>query len=263
MNIHIHTSGIRGAFAIFAPGIFLLLNLATFIYLFPFTHDVMKDIVVTGVSYPVLSSLSIFIFGYLIGIVLRLITVDLVDRWSARWLRRFNRGDRQKDGHFKLYVSEEFPYIGWIEEACKLYLPPETLNFYNSAWGNRRRGGGGNKRFLNYCKNLINSVDEKSTNEIYAAEALSRYIAGMFYAMLFAFCLILLAGILHYIFFGEKFDATIKFLAMVLFVYSLIIVRILSRFRFIRIKEVEAVFDATFRNRSIIGKDLGLAGNSK
>lgn len=256
MNIHIHTSGIRGTFAIFAPGIFLLLNLATFIYLFPFTHDVMKDIAVTGVSYPVLSSLSIFIFGYLIGIVLRLITVDLVDRWSARWLRRFNRHTRQEDGAFRLFASEEFPYIGWIEEACKLCLPPEALVFYNNTWTKRNRAGWGNKRFFNYCKNLINSVDEKSANEIYAAEALSRYMAGMFYAMLFAFCLILLAGILHYIFF-DKFDATIKFLAMVLFVYSFIVVRILSRFRFIRIKEVETVFDATFRNRSTIGEDLG------
>ena len=72
-------------------------------------------------------------------------------------------------------TTEAFPYIGWVEEACRQYLPPEALQFYKKIWAKRKQVGE-NKQFINFCKIIISSSDERAANEIYAAEALYRVI---------------------------------------------------------------------------------------
>lgn len=237
--------GARGIFEIFVPGIFLLLNLGTVMYLFPFIDDETKQLVISSASNPVLVLVVVVSFGYLIGVILRLFRADQPDDWSARWLRRYAH-HRQSDGKPRLYVSEGFPYIGWIEEVCKLYLSSEALEFYNKTWAPRKQLKR-NKQFFNFCKIMISSNDERAAGEIYAAEALSRYIAGMFYALLLAFILILITAVLRYIVLGQVMAGFI----IILVAYLLAIMTILSHFRFIRIKEVETVFAASFKNRCI------------
>jgi ABC-type uncharacterized transport system permease subunit len=94
---------------------------------------------------------------------------------------------------------------------------------------------------------LINSHDERAAEEMYAAEALSRYIAGMFYALCLAFVSMLITVIVSYIVSHQILTGLI----IVLCAYFLVIVVILAHFRLIRIKEVEVVFAASLRNKSI------------
>lgn len=238
--------GAKGVFEIFVPGVFLLLNLAFIAYLFPFTDPETKQLIVSCTSNSVLSLVIILCFGYLIGVILRLFRSERADKLSAKWNQIFARGARREDGTLKLFAYEEFPFIGLIGEVCELYLPPEAVDFYHRTWAKRRREAQ-NRQFFNFCKTLINSVDEKAAREIYSAEALSRYISGIFYALVIAACLLVVTVILHFVIFSK----VMIFLLLVLFAYFLAILAILRHFRFIRIKEVEIVFAATFKNKSM------------
>lgn len=88
---------------------------------------------------------------------------------------------------------------------------------------------------------MILSADDRQANEIYAAEALSRYIAEMFYVLTSIFCLMLATVILRYIAFGEVMIA----LVVILLAYFAAIVGILANFRFIRLKEVQELCPET------------------
>jgi len=240
--------GPRGIFEIFVPGVFLLLNAVATVYFSPFTDDQTKNFLIKELASNAALVLVITIcFGYLIGILMRLFRTDLLDKLSSGWLRLFGHGGLQKDGTFRLYTTEAFPYIGWIGEACQLYLPPEALDFYNKTWGRANRGAQ-NRRFFNFCKLLINSVDEKSANEIYIAEALSRYMVGMFYSLCFSSVLMLINVISVSVVSGPTTSAVL-FLIIFFILYLWATSIIVQHFRLIRIKEVETVFDATFVNR--------------
>lgn len=238
--------GARGIFEFFVPGIFLLLNFGLATYLFPYTDAETKKGILATASNPALAVIIGISFGYLIGVVLRLFQTDLPDRLSAGWLRIFNRTARQKDRKFKLWATEHFPYFGWIEQVCNLYLPVEALDFYQKTWG-RRKQGEQNKQFFTFIKTLINSDDERAADEMYAAESMSRYIAGMFYAICFAFISLLVTTIT-----SSLVSRQIPIgLVMILAAYLFFIAEILGHYRFIRIKEVEIVFAASFRNKTL------------
>ena len=194
--------GARGIFEIFVPGVFLLLNLSAVIYLFPYTDDETRRLIASGASNPILVLVIGVGFGYLIGVLLRLFRTDLPDKWSALWLRRFDRHALEGKGRFKLYATEDFPYIGWIGESCKQYLPCEVQTFYDKVWAGRKQAGH-NKQFFNFCKMMINSTDERAANEIYAAESLTRYISGMFFALVLALILIFVTVVLRYLVLGQ------------------------------------------------------------
>ena len=91
----------------------------------------------------------------------------------------------------------------------------------------------------------------KSAIEIYAAEALTRYISGMFYALLISMVLILSTIILLYIDSGK----IITGLIVILFAYFLSFMAVMSHFRFIRMKEVGILFAASFKNKEIFISD--------
>ena len=249
--------GTRGVFEIFVPGAFLLLNLAAVVYLLPFIDEDTKSFISGCGSNPALGLVIILCFGYLIGVILRLFRPEPVDKLSAKCNEKFNSYARQDDGTVKLWASEEFPYIGWMGEVCELYLPPETKEFYYNTWAGRKREGH-NHQFFNFCKTIITSVDERAANEIHSAEALSYYISGTFYSLLIASCLLSVTAVLHFISFGKIMIP----LLLIVVVYLLAIVVILNYFRFIRIKEVEIVFAATFRHRSIFYEELASSGNT-
>ena len=99
---------------------------------------------------------------------------------------------------------------------------------------------------------MIISADEKAAGEIYAAESLTRYISGMFYTLTFAFVLILVTVALRYMILGQVMIGLVIILAAYLFGIE----EIVRHFRFIRIKEAETVFTASFRNRTIFEQDL-------
>lgn len=239
--------GARGIFEYFVPGIFLLLNLGVATYLFPFTDPETRNGLLAAASDPGVTLVVGVSFGYLIGVLLRLFQTDLPDRLSAFWMRRVRRLEaRQADGKYKLWAVEHFPYFGWIEQICRLYLPAEALDFYEKTWG-RRTQGQQNKQFFTFIKTMINSVDPRAAEEMYAAESLSRYIAGMFYALSFA-CFALLITILAVL---TVTGQLLTGLVILFGLYLLAITGILAHYRFIRIKEVEIVFAASFKNRAL------------
>ena len=242
--------GTRGIFEIFVPGVFLLLNIGGVLYISPFVDPDTKKMILAALSNPVSGVIVAICFGYLIGVLLRLLRVDIPDGLSAAWLRRFSKSARNGKGQYKLFATESFPYIGWIEEASGEYLPANAIQFYKRFWAKRKKSGQ-NKQFINFCKIIIASNDERAAGEIYAAEALTRYIAGMFYALVFAFFLILVVfapGL-----FSGQFQ---NGLIVILSAYSLAILIIIQNFRRIRIKEVEAIFAASFRNKSLFEKEM-------
>jgi len=238
--------GARGIFEIFIPGVFLLLNVGAVVYLFPYNDDETKRLIVAAASNPILVLVIGIVFGYLIGVILRLFRTDLPDKLSARWLRQFNRHGLEGNERFRLYTTEDFPYIGWIGETCKQYLPPEVQAFYDKVWAGRKQVGH-NKQFFNFCKIMISSTNERAANEIYAAESLTRYISGMFYALVLAFVLILATVLMRYLVLGQAVTG----LVMLLLAYLLAIGEILRHFRVIRVKEAETVFTASFINRAV------------
>jgi hypothetical protein len=243
--------GARGIFEIFVPGMFLLVNLGVVVYLFPFVDEETKRLITAGARDPVVALLVTVGFGYLVGVLLRLFRPDLPDKLSAAWIRGFRPRGRQGKRELGLWAREDFPYFGWIDEVCRECLgSDEALEFYGKTWGRIDEGRekkGLSGPFFNVCKVLVSCADEKSANEVYVAEALTRYMSGMFYALVFAFLMILVTVILRYVLDGE----TMVGLIIVLCFYLFAIGAILSRFRSIRAKEVETVFAASFKNRPL------------
>jgi len=240
--------GMRGIFAIFVPGVFLFLNLIAVLYLLPIVENDTKKLIVDCISNPTRSLLISITFGYLIGVVLRLFRCGLPDKWSSILIRW--RGGRLKDPvetkPYDKWAYEEFPYFGWIEVVCKKYYPPEAKEFYDQTWDKRRKNYY-TTNYFNFVKSIINAKDERSANEIYSAEALTRYMSSMFYALLISSGLIFLTLIINY-FYTWKMRVG---LVIILIIYLISLISIVRHFRFIRIKEVEAVFAACLINKSL------------
>ena len=248
--------GPRGVFEIFAPGLFLLLNIVGGLYLLPFTDDQTRKQLGSIVTSPALALFVVVPFGYLAGVVLRIVRAEVPDRASKRFLRFYDRNahrgkrvDSEKDiGN--LYAYDDFPYSHWLESVVRRRFPQDVNTFFASAWK-----GKSSKQFLNFCKIVLSVSDPLAAAEIYAAESISRYISGMYYALVTAF-LITAAVICSRIAVGARVGAALPVVAGA---YVIGLVAILANFRFIRIKEVETVFAAAFKNRHLFE---GTSGNT-
>ncbi|MGA7195129.1 MAG: hypothetical protein WBW94_16020 [Anaerolineales bacterium] len=243
--------GTRGIFEIFVPGVFLLLNIGAAIYSLPYLDVHTQNLIITLASNSVLDLVVGICFGYLVGVLLRLIKTDSLDKFSAWWLRTFDKNvlEKSSDGKrsYRLSATEGFPYVGWIGQVAGGYLPPEALHFYQKVWSKRQRASNQNKQFFNFCKLVVSCNDENAANEIYAAEALTRYIASMYYALLLGSLLIVITIVLRYFVLGQLVLGLFGLLAA----YLLAIFIIVQRFRKMRIREVEVVFAASYKNREL------------
>lgn len=232
MNQVPSAGGTRGVFEIFVPGAFLFLNIVGAAYVWPTEGDEIQQIILTVTSQAVPSLAVLICFGYLLGVLLRLLKTTAPDRWSGYFGWLMNRL-RRKDGRPFL---EEFPYFKHIEKLTRHRLPDDAQRFYLEFWG--KTSIGGNREFFNYCKTIINAIDARSATEIYAAEALTRYVASMFYALLASFILTVSASV----------AASSGVYLVLACAYLLAMAIILRHLRFLRVKEVETVFAATMRN---------------
>ena len=239
--------GAGGIFHIFVPGVFLLLNFVGGVYLFPLTGEETRRQILDVFGNPALSLIITISFGYLIGVVLRIFRSELADRWSAKLLRLYDKNARKPRYDGNLYAYEGFPYTEWVGQLCQR-LPEDVLKFYEETWSSKK-----NKTFLNFCKVLIISEDERAANEIYAAESLCRYISGMFYALLVA-SILLLFVLVSDLLIDHRTNAA---LAGLLVSYVVAIIGILSNFRFMRLKEVQTVFAAAYKNRHLFHPGSG------
>lgn len=233
----------RGIFEIFIPGVFLLLNILVFTYFFSEISGSFKNDLIFLISNQILSLVIIISFGYLIGVILRLLKTKIVDKLSGCfcWML-YGKFKKNK----KAYWFEPFPYFTYISRLSKKKLPVEASIYFNHVWEPiRYKVKDGNREFFNYCKTLIYTSDDRIANEIYSAEALIRYVSGMFYALFISSLLIFLIMIYS----GFKI-----FFLVVGISYLLAIAVILFNFRFLRIKEVETVFVASLHQNSNISK---------
>jgi hypothetical protein len=239
--------GARGIFEVFVPGVFVLLNMGYVAYFLPGTDQNTRNLIAATAANPASALVLIVSFGYLIGVLLRLLRTDLLDWLSGfvNWLVR--RWNRRED---KLWATDDFPYIAWTRKSCSDYLPEDAAAFHRTVWAPRCTDGS-NKQFFNFVKTVVACSDRKSAGEIYAAEAMSRYVACMFFALLLAFGLMAWLSLS-----GERASA----LGMVLVSYGIALAVIVWQFRSIRIKEVEAVFAASYKNRSLFEPELEAGG---
>jgi hypothetical protein len=236
----------RGVFEILIPGAFVWLNLMLVLYLSAdqSTRKASSELVSsTGETLAIMVA-----FGYLIGVTLRLFRSELPDLCSARVLR-WSRRARLKDGKYKTWAIEDFPYPKWLRQVCEDSYPAAALEFYDNVWLGTGSGKG-DKEFFNLCKSVVGSLDKDAAAEMYSAEALCRYISGMFYALLVALVVILVALI---------FIHTARLvLAILLGMYGVAFGAILKNYRFLRIKEVKTVFSLAFCNRDSLEKLFSL-----
>jgi hypothetical protein len=260
--------GARGIFELFVPGAFFLLNLMGIAYYVPGLKTLMQEIVSLGKENPLPATVGVICFGYLFGVLLRLFQVDRVDAlsafsrrftfwfWRPRSLVRKFRSIRRKEEpkeEAPLWTRDRFPYITLLGNVCeRQLLPEEAQDFYRAVWEPRSQQGGRkpNKQFFNFCKTVVGLLDARAGVEAYAEESLGRFIAGMFYTLTIAAALIL-ALWLRLGSLAQPFP-----LKWILLVYLPAILVILRFYRFIRIKETQTLFAASFANRAELAKLL-------
>ncbi|MBU1937528.1 hypothetical protein KKG05_09030 [bacterium] len=237
----------RGLFDIFVPGVFLLLNLALGLWLLPLdlTHLTSKEI--PWISSPVFGTIVVISFGYLLGVILRILRVNSADKWSAWFIKLWTWPRWRKKGSPPIYLTELFPFIECWRDRYLSDYPEEAAQFYDQVWSGRSSGRQG-QRFFNFCKTMVSSEDKWAAGEMYANEALSRYIASICYALLFSFVFLSLVEIIRY-----YANSPVDLLAVFLLIfYGSAIFAILRNFRYIRVKEVQIVIDITFKNRDVL-----------
>jgi quercetin dioxygenase-like cupin family protein len=245
------SSGARGFFEILMPGVFLLINLLIFVFcpLLGFADTSAREELFKSLSGNAYSLAFLICFGYLIGVVLRVFRTQWADDWSAKVIARFSPNERNL-----AYVTDPFFYGNWVRAKCSERLPAGAAQFYDDFWKDKfGTSAMGNTTFYNFCKGIIAKYDEQSAREIFAGEALSRFISGSLFALIISLVLALLNGLVMLI--GRvNWMAEIAFAAAVL--YAFLALGILLRFRFIRCKEVDTVFAACFANRQEFEKLL-------
>lgn len=234
--------GTGNLFHVLVPGVFLVLNLAACMYWLPFLNIDQRSELEKLLGNPVLGVTVVLAFGYLAGVILRIFRSEFPDRLSAIFLQRTDSAARNPKASAAGYAHNRFPYTPWMQEISHR-LPPDAQKFYDNVWKNYD-----SKDFLNFAKLLVVSEDERAAGEIHAAESLCRYISGMFYAVFVATasCLFVVVAQL----FGDESSCDVVPITLVA-VYFVTIVGILRNYRFMRIKEVQTVFYASFKNRHL------------
>jgi len=262
--------GARGIFEILVPGIFLLSNMLAAFYFSPWAGQG-TEIIVRGLGNPATGLVFLICFGYLMGVLLRVVRADTPDRWSRwvgrlsgpkTWLRnwltkeahsaasKFNgpSGSRQFD-----VGKDTFPYIAWLGKCCYDYMPQRLIDYWKREWEPREKKTADesemrNKPFFNLCKMAVVSSNSPLAAEVYAAEALTRYVACMFYALRIALLLALFMAAANFIAVLPRFTVTRTLVAwlVVAAVYGISLFVILKNFRTVRFKEVDTVFTACY-----------------
>lgn len=258
----------RGVFELFVPGAFVILNVLVVFY--AAVDGKAQDQIRELASNPLLSLVVLICFGYLVGVILRLFRAEIPDRWSARLNRLTNKSARKDSDaraafrarwdpkteedkeRFFPWAVEDFPYIESTGHTHTFGLEAGestgVSEFHRKVWAvprERRQ----HKTFFNFCKTVINSVDERAAGEIYSAEALVRYLAGMFYSLLLVLMLMLAGLVLRLVL--RPNDLGWVYFLILLVVYLAMLLAILRHYRIMRLKEVEIVFSATYHHREL------------
>jgi len=244
--MNLPTSNIRGFFEILMPGIFLLINIFITLYLliiFVIPEAEKTNILLLGIlKSPSLVLAILLVFGYPLGFVLRLLKNQKIDKRSAWYIGFLKRKEKGAS-----YLDDHYFYNNWMHDKSIKRLPKAAADFYLKYWFDKYgKDGTGSTTFINFCKTIISKFDQYAYNEVYAAEALLRFVSGSYYAIQFSLLLMALNIFILYSLFGLN---TIYISGSVFFGYLFLFHIILSQYRFLRCKEVDTVFNACFANR--------------
>lgn len=243
--MNLPTSSTRGFFEILMPGIFLLLNVVVTAYILSLSvAPELLPFINTAISYcanPAVVISLLLVLGYPVGVALRLLKNAKIDARSASYIGLFHPKDRDAP-----YLKDEFFYGNWMHAKCRSRLPAEAARFYEEYWADKDTGDRTkNTAFFNFCKTIVSKNDPQSAIEIYAAEALCRFVAGSYYALQVSVALMLINSFCLFIIVSVP-AAALPLIAMI--VYLSLLHVILKQYRLLRCKEVDTVFNACFVN---------------
>lgn len=239
----------RGLFDIFIPGVFLLLNLVGAFCSLPFDRNILTWQASNWVGSAALGTIAVITFGYLFGVILRVQRANCADRISAWLIRLLRRLSFKKTDPPPIYLTEKFPFIKFLKKRSELYHPKEAETFFNKVWSARASGIGG-QSFFNFCKVMLMYENENVMTEINSAEALTRYMASIFYALLISLLFWIISGIAIWI----MSPPAPPYIFLIIGIYIVSMFLIMRNLRLIRLKEVETVFAATFKCRNTLFK---------
>lgn len=234
----------EGIFEIFVPGIFLSIHLLAGLIIvfrenFKAIFAALKTLEITTIFFITF----LICFGYLVGMILRLLKASTTDNYARLYYKLLFWKKKQ------LWMTDRFPYFQVVRNRVAVDLPANALTFFDQVW--RRRADDvdlthrESTRFFNYCKNTLNKKDITLLEDIFAIEVTVRYLSGMFFSLCFASLSLLLAILVS----GDEFIR--HFILTLAAIYGIVAVVLIDRFRKMRIKEVELVFDASYQNREL------------
>jgi len=250
--------GAKGIFEIFVPGTFLVINLIVGLFILSFPQLKMFNSVDLELIKILINPISIIVFlicfGYLTGMILRLLRPDKPDKRS-----KIRYSKIYKDLDSSIYTSE-FPYISWFKHLFSTNSYPEkSRKIFEKLWlpGEKNKLG---KPFFNFYKLIICYNDSKAASEIFSTESVTRYIAGIYYALrisIFYFLAIIILLIVDFLLSIHWFYASMQIpiivvLIAISIIYYIALRKIISNFRMIRIKEVESVILGSINNYQLI-----------
>ena len=267
--------GLRNFLGILLPGALLVLALLACVALL--LPDARPMVAATLTDKTALAAAAIFLVSYIAGSVIRLYAADNVDRISAKLVRLDSDPFKGQPGSVEdklagllasvtnpdldckpsndvigwAWKYDKFPYPVWECIKIRLYHPPEMAKFFLSYRGFLGTGDRRGKEFFNYCKAVIFHAHEGRPHalagEIQAAEGVVRFFAGTFWASFLAASI--LAGTTIRLALDKnapKGAAPATATAALLLAFTALAIVGWGRFRRMRLKEVDTVFDAFY-----------------
>jgi hypothetical protein len=155
-----------------------------------------------------------------------------------------------------VWRADSFPYPVWQFRKFRIYHPPEVLTFFSSYKDYMGIAAGKpGKEFFNYCKLVVYDHGKHEGNvlmqEIQFAEATARFYAGAYSGLVNSWLLIMALVVFQLAIFWNERPQTSKLLNLcitVLIACALYRMKemIKRRFRTLRLKEVDTVYDAFY-----------------
>jgi hypothetical protein len=243
----------QGLFEILLPGSFLLVNVVAFLCIATGVSP-LAQMMPSAEKWGIVEAIPVLGASYILGMVLRMLRTEIPDRISAWCLRHIP--PRMPDKHD--YLKERFFYPKWMSERYIPSLPPAAREFFDELWGKHYQepdlgSPNPNTHFFNFIKTLLLAVNKETYAQLVASEAVNRFVASSFWALLICTGLLLVDGCLLLV---EGAGPVFWFCIMMSVIYLAVLYGIIRHFRFIRCKEVTFLFCASFAHREEIMKLL-------
>jgi mannose-6-phosphate isomerase-like protein (cupin superfamily) len=270
--------GLRSVLGITLPGAMLVLIFCYAAFSILFALDQPVQGLLWGKEQQFLAFAILFLLSYNIGGLLRLNSADAVDRKSSRILTRefwktpqYSLADpalleatRDKILENKaseistafdawIWRQETFPYSAWQFRKFHIYHPEEVLRFFQTYQSSMRGSEGRGKEFFNYCKMVIykeGRAGDPLVDEVHFAEATVRFYAGTHAGLGLSSGALLTALLVQAFLWAPSTplpkDLSLVATAALLGVVLLMKRAIVHRFRTLRLKEVDTVYDAFY-----------------